>query len=171
MATILIIASIALICLIIFIISLFTEKQKKKTLLVGMISKALLELNQNKEILKIVLKVLKPRELIISTSSEAVKENREENKSLPIALNPPIFQHEEIELLKTSNEFLIYSDISLSVELNNVILRIKYLNQLLPEIKNLTVLSADDFKTAFHTYEMIEKLILDFEGMLKKLKN
>ncbi|WP_027364347.1 hypothetical protein [Desulfotruncus alcoholivorax] len=169
----LITASIGLVCILSFLLYSMSEKQKKKTLMVGMISKSLLELNQNKEILKIILQALKPRELTISL--ESIKENQEEKKlgkkPLPIVLEPPIFKYEEIELLKTNNEFLIYSDISISVELNNVILRIKYLNQLFPELMNVSALSTDDYKTAYHTYEMIEKLVKEFEVMLTKLKN
>lgn len=164
----LITASIGIVCITAFIFFSISEKQKKKSVLIGLVTKSLLELNQNKEVLKVILTVLKPKE--VSTAPKPFIENQVERKPLPIALEPPIFKHEETEQLKANNEFLIFADINLSVELNNAILRVKYLNQLFPELNNVTALSTDDFKTTYHTHEMIEKLVKELEITLKKLK-
>lgn len=169
MITAFVTASIGIVCIAAFLIFTLSDKQKKKAVVISLITKSILELNQNKEVLKEILKVLKPKELSITSESDL--EKNVEKKLLPIGLEPPIFKHEESEQLKANNDFLTISDINLSVELNNVILRVKYLNQLFPDLNNVSVLSTDDYKTVFHTYEMTEKLIKAFEDMLNKLKH
>ncbi|TYO97027.1 hypothetical protein [Desulfallas thermosapovorans] len=163
-----VILAIALVSVAVLIFYSNKDKQNNKAVMIALVSKSLLELTQNQEILRLILIKFKPNNLMEDLKDDIYKQD--EKKSLPICLEPPIFVYEETERLKNNNDFLVYSDLSLSIELNNLLLRIKYLNQLFPDLNSLNKISDEEYKTIYNTHKMTVSLVKSIEAELNKLK-
>ncbi len=142
----------------------FNENQKKKAFLQQIITRAIVELNENKDMLKQLQSYLKPGGEVI--------EKIEESKKLAKLLesNSFNFKYDELNQLKLSGDFTVFVDVKVSVMVSNVLTRLKYINQTLLKNKTMASFSTDEYKTIYHTHDMVKELIDVLTGELDKIK-
>ena len=141
-----------------------TENQKKKALLQQILTKALVELNENKELLQQMLAYLKPDDELAETV------DLEDKFAMLLEFNASSLKSDELNQLKLAGEFMTLVDIKTNVDVNNVIIRVRYVNKIITQNKSLANFSAEEFKTIHHTNEMNNELIKNLTNVLAKIR-
>ncbi len=140
------------------------ENQKKKAHLRQMLTKALLELNENKDLLvQIVTSLKKVHELVEPAELEKKYETLTET-------NASVFKSDELNQLKMAPEFMSLVDIKTNIDVNNVIIRLRYINKFFGPNRKPADFSSEEYKTLHHTHEMVDGLIETLSGELAKVK-
>jgi|GEM_PF-5497161 len=140
------------------------ENQKKKARLQQIITRALMELNENKDLLGQILTYLKQvHELLEPLELDKKYETLVES-------NASIFKSDELNQLKMAAEFMNFADIKTNIDVNNVIIRLRYANKFFAQNKKTADFSNEEYKTLHHTHEMVESLIETLSGELAKIK-
>ncbi|MCG8400707.1 MAG: hypothetical protein MJA84_03830 [Firmicutes bacterium] len=141
-----------------------TENQKKKALLQQILTKALVELNENQELLQQMLAYLKPGDELAETI------DLEGKYAMLLELNASALKSDELSQLKLAGEFMTFVDIKTNVDVNNIIIRVRYVNKIIAKNESLANFSTEEYKTIHHTHAMNTELIKNLTIVLTKIR-
>lgn len=141
----------------------FMESQRKKQVLIQLLTKALIELNANGAKLHQVYSCVMPQD-------DADFNELEKKFKLTMEDDSQFMVYHDILQLKTSQEFLAFAEIRIAFLIDSVITRYSYLNKIFEGVKGINNLTQEEIKTLYHGNEITATLIKTLTSLLTKLK-